>query len=98
MKLGEGNLMLRKEFDNLRHSLQQQINLIEYAHICQKFFKSRDPKLKSNTVAPQNTFFNLSKEKRFTQDPKKFSCNFLKYLLSDQEQFKVLRFKFQYTL
>ena len=75
---------LRKEFDNLRHSLQQQLNLIDYAHICQKFFKSKDSKLKSNTVAPQKTFFNLSKEKRFTQDPQKFK--------------EILRFKFQYTL
>ena len=35
--------VLRKEFDNLRSSLQQQINSIDYAHICSKFLKMQQP-------------------------------------------------------
>ena len=71
---------MRKEFGNMRSSLQQQINSIGYAHICTKFLKINDFKLKSKK------FYNLLKEKRSTQDPEKVIFNFSKYVLSDCEK------------
>ena len=51
IRLKKSNIrVLRKQFDNLRSSLQQQINSIDYAHICSKFLKISDLKLKSNRV------------------------------------------------
>ena len=66
-----------KEFDNLRTSLQQQINSIDYAHICSKFLKSNDLKLKSNSAVQQKKLYNLFKDKRSTEYPEKSSFNFL---------------------
>ena len=66
-----------KEFDNLRTSLQQQINSIDYAHICSKFLKSNDLKLKSNSVVQQKKLYTLFKDKRSTEYPEKSSLNFL---------------------
>ena len=77
---------LRKEFDNLHSSLQQQINSIDYAYLCSKFLKINDLKLKSNSVLQQKKFYNLLKEKRSTQDPEKVIFNFSKYVLSDCEK------------
>ena len=69
--------VLRKEFDNLHSFLQQQINSIDYAHICSKFLKINDLKLKLNSVVQQKKFFNLLKEKRSSQNPEKSSLIFL---------------------
>ena len=77
---------MRKELDNLRSSLQQQTNSIDYVHICSKFLKSNDLKLKSNSVVQQKKFYNFLKEKRSTQDPEKVIFNFSKYVLSDCEK------------
>ena len=50
-RLNKSNVrILRKEYENLRSSLQQQINSIDYAHICSKFLKIKDLKPKSNSV------------------------------------------------
>ena len=47
IRLKKSNVrVLRKEFDNLCSSLQPQINSIDYAHICLKFLKINDLKLK----------------------------------------------------
>ena len=87
IRLKKSNVrVLRKEFDNLRSSLQQQINSIDYAHICSKFLKINDLKLKSNSVVQQKKFCNLLKEKRSTQNPEKVIFNFSKYVLSDCEK------------
>ena len=78
IRLKKSNVrVLRKEFDNLRSSLQQQINSIDYAHICSKFLKINDLKLKLNSVVQQKKFFNLLKEKRSSQNPEKSSLIFL---------------------
>ena len=69
--------VLTKEFDNLRSSLQQQINSTDFAHICSKFLKINDLNLKSNSVVQQKKFCNLLKEKRSTQNPEKVSLMFL---------------------
>ena len=51
IRLKKSNVrVLKKEFDNLRSSLRQQINSIDFAHICSKFLKINDLKLKSNSV------------------------------------------------
>ena len=76
---------MRKEFDNLRSSLQQQINSIDYAHSCSKFLRINDLKLKSNSAAQQKKFCNLLKVKRSTQNPEKVIFNFSNYVLSDCE-------------
>ena len=76
---------MREEFDNIRSSLQQQINSIDYAHIYSKFLKSNELKLKSNSVVQQKKFYNLLIEKRSTQDPEKVIFNFFKCVLSDSE-------------
>ena len=68
-------------------SLQQQINsVIDYVHVCSKFLKIKDLKLKSNSVVQQKKFCNLLKEKRSTQNPEKVIFNFSKYVLSDCEK------------
>ena len=86
IRLKKSNVrVLKKEFD-LRSSLQQQINSIDFAHICSKFLKINDLKLKSNSVVQQKKFCNLLKEKRSTQNPKKVIFNFSKYVLSDCEK------------
>ena len=73
IRLKKSNVrVLKKEFDNLRSSLQQQINSIDFAHICSKFLKINDLKLKSNSVVQQKTFCNI--------------FNFSKYVLSDCEK------------
>ena len=77
---------MRKEFDNFRSSLQQQINSIDYAHICSKFLKINDLKLKSNSVVQQKKFCNLLKEKILLRIQKKSSLVFFKYVLSDCEK------------
>ena len=73
---------MRKEFDNL----QQQRNLIDYVHICSKFLKSNDLKLKSDSIIQQKKFYHLLKEKCSTQDPENVIFNFSKYVLSDCEK------------
>ena len=77
---------MRKEFDSLCSSLQQQINSIDYAHICSKFLKIKDLKLKSNNAVQEKKFCNLLKEKRSAQDPDEVIFNFCKYVLSDCEK------------
>ena len=67
--------VLRKEFDNLLSSLQQQINLIDCAHICSQFLKSNDLQLKSNSVVRQKKLYNWE-----------VIFNFSKYVLSDCEK------------
>ena len=74
---------MKKDCDNLHASLQQQINSTDFAHICSKFLKINDLKLKSNSVVRQKKFCNLLKEKHSTQNPEKVIFNFSKYGLSD---------------
>ena len=87
IRLKKSNVrVLKKEFDNLRSSLQQQINSIDFAHICSKFLKINDLKLKSNSIVQQKKFCNPLKEERSTQNPEKVICNFSIYVLSDCEK------------
>ena len=51
-----------REFNHLCSSLQQQMNSIDYAHICSAFLKSNNPKFKSNSKVQQKKFYNLLKK------------------------------------
>ena len=73
---------MKKEFDNLCSSLHS----IDFAHICSKFLKINNLKLKSNSVVQQKKFYNLLKEKRSTQNPEKVIFNFSKYVLLNCEK------------
>ena len=87
IRLKKSNVrVLKKEFDNLRSSLQQQINSIDFADVCSKFLKINDLKLKSNSVVQQKKFYNVLKEKRSTQNPEKVIFSSSKYVLSDCEK------------
>ena len=87
IRLKKSNVrVLKKEFENLRSSLQQQINSIDFSYICSKFLKIKDLRLKSNSVVQQKKFCNLLKEKRSMQNPEKVIFNFSKYALSDCEK------------
>ena len=44
-------------------------DMLDYACIYSKFFKSNDLKLKSNSVVQQKKFYNFLKKKRFKQAP-----------------------------
>ena len=80
IRLKKSNVrVLKKEFDNLRSSLQQQINSIGYTHICSKFLEINDLKLKSNSVVQQEKFNS-------TQNPEKVIFNSSKYVMSDCEK------------
>ena len=78
--------VLKKEFGNFCSFLQQQINSIDFTHICSKFLKINDFKLISNSVLQEKRFCNLLNEKRSTQNPEKVIFNFSKYVLSDCEK------------
>ena len=87
IRLKKSNVrVLKKEFDNLRSSIQQQINSTDFANVSSKFLKTNDLKLKSNSVVQQKKFCNLLKGKRSTQNPEKVIFNFSKYVLSDCEK------------
>ena len=87
IRLKKSNVrVLRKEFDNLRSSLQQQINSIGYALICSNFLEINDLKLKSNSAVQQKKFCNLLKKKCSTKNPEKVIFNSSKYVLSDCEK------------
>ena len=84
IRLKKSNVrVLKKEFDNLCSSLQQQINSNDFAHICSTFLKINNLKLKSNSVVQQKKFCKLLKEKRSAQNPEKVIFNLSKYVLSD---------------
>ena len=87
IRLKKSNVRVsEKESDNLRSSLQQQINSIDYAHICSKFLKINNLKLKSNSIVKQKKFCKLLREKSSTQNLEKVIFNFSKYVLSDCEK------------
>ena len=89
----QSNLLLQgikqKKFNvrvNVRVFRSQGTNLINYTHICSKFLKSIDLKLKSNRVVQQKKFCNLSKEKSSALDPEKVIFDFSKNVLLDCEK------------
>ena len=81
--------ILQKKFTSLKASLQNELNLIDFAHVSTLFFGINDKILKSKCLVQQKKFYKLVHENKMKNDPEKVSFNFSKYELSDAEK-KVL--------
>ena len=78
--------ILQKEFTSLKASLQNELNLIDFAHVSTLFFVINDKILKSKSLFQQKKFYKLVHENKMEGDPEKVIFNFLKYELSDAEK------------
>ena len=78
--------ILQKEFTSLKSSLQNELNLIDFAHVGTLFFGINDKILKSKSLVQQNKFYKLVHENKMENDPEKVIFNFSKYELSDAEK------------
>ena len=67
-------------------SLQNKLNLIDFAHVSTLFFGISDKILKSKSSVEQGKFYKLLKESKTENDPEKVIFNFSKYVLSDIEK------------
>ena len=77
---------LQKEFSSLKVSLQNELNLIDFAHVSTLFFGINDKILKSKSSVQQKKFYKLLQERKIENDPEKVIFNFSKYVLSDTEK------------
>ena len=87
--------ILQKEFTSLKSSLQNELNLIDFAHVSTLFFGINDKILKSKSLVQQKKFYKLVHENKMEKDPEKVIFNFFKDELSDAEKkllAKVLNF------
>ena len=66
-------------------SLQNELNLIDFAHVSTLFFGINDKILKSKSSVQQKKFYKLQ-ESKTENDPEKVIFNFSKYVLSDIEK------------
>ena len=64
-------------------SLQNELNLIDFAHVITLFFEINDKILKSKSSVQQKTFYKLLQESRIKNDPEKVIFNFSKYVFSN---------------
>ena len=76
---------LQKEFSSLKVSLQNELNLIDFAHFSTLFFGINDKILKSKSSVQQKKFYKFLQESKIENDPEKVIFNFSKYVLSDIE-------------
>ena len=67
-------------------SLQNELNLIDFAHVSILFFGINDKILKSKSSVQQKKFYKLLQESKAENDPEKVICNFSNYVLSDIEK------------
>ena len=67
-------------------SLQNELNLIDFAHVSALFFGINDKILKSKSSVQQKKFYKLLQESKTENDPEKVIFNFSKYVLSDIEK------------
>ena len=67
-------------------SLQNELNLIDFAHVSTLFFGINDKILKSKSSVQQKKFYELLQERKIENDSEKFIFNFSKYVLSDTEK------------
>ena len=77
---------LQKEFSSLKVPLQNELNLIDFAHVSTLFFGINDKILKSKSSVQQKKFYKLLQESKIENDPEKNIFNFSKYVLSDTEK------------
>ena len=76
-------------------SLQNELNLIDFAHVSTLFFRINDKILKSKSSVQQKKFYKRLQESKAEKDPEKAISNFSKYVVSDIERkllTKVLNF------
>ena len=67
-------------------SLQNELNLIDFAHVSAHFFGINDKILKSESSLQQKKFYKLLQESKTENGPEKVNFNFSKYVLSDIEK------------
>ena len=77
---------LQKELSSLKVSFQNELNLIDFAHVSTLFFGVNDKILKSKSSVQQKKFYKLLQESKIENDPEKVIFNFSKYVLSDIEK------------
>ena len=70
---------LQKEFSSLKVSLQNELNLIDFAHVSSLFFGINDKILKSKSSFQQKKFYKLLQESKIENNPEKV-------ILSDTEK------------
>ena len=76
----------QKKYSSLKVSLQNELNLIDFAHASTLFFGINDKILKSKSSVQQKKFYKLLQESKIENDPEKVISNFSKYILSDIEK------------
>ena len=89
--------ILQKEFTSLKSSLQNELNLIDFAHVSTLFFGINDRILESKSLVQQKKFYKLVHENKMENDPGKVILNISKYELSDAEK-KLLEKGLNYCL
>ena len=67
-------------------SLQNELNLIDFAHVSTLFFGINGKILKSKSSVRQKKFYKLLQESKIENDPEKGFFNFSKYVLSNTEK------------
>ena len=77
---------LQKEFSSLKVSSQNELNLINFAHVSTLFFGINEKVLKSKSLVQQKKFYKLLQESKTENDLKKVIFNFSKYALSNTEK------------
>ena len=77
---------LQKEFSSVKVSLQNELNLFDFAHVSTLFIGIKDKILKSKSSVQQKKFYKLLQESKAENDPEKVIFNFSKYVLSDIEK------------
>ena len=88
---------LQKEFISLKVYIQNELNLINFAHVSTHFFEINDKISKSESLVQQKKFYKLLQESNTESDPEKVIFNFSKYVLLDIEK-KVLAKDFNFCL
>ena len=74
--------ILQKGFSSLKVSLQNELNLIDFAHVSSLFFRI----LKSKSLVQQEKFYKLLQGTKTENNPEKVIFNFSKQVLSDTEK------------
>ena len=63
--------ILRKEFKSLKASLQNELNLIDFAHVSTLFFGISDKILKSKSLVQQKKLYEFVPENKMENNPEK---------------------------
>ena len=74
---------LQKEFSSLKVSLENELNLIDFAHVSTLSFGIYDKILKSKVEFNRKSSINFYRKARLKTIPKKVIFSFSKYVLAD---------------